>query len=45
MLHISISTWGKEQEYTVIVRATPLGAGFIDIFIDQIHSENNDQIQ
>ena len=28
-----------------IVRATPLGAGFVDIFIGQIHSESDDQIQ
>ena len=28
-----------------IVRATPLGTGFVDIFIDQIHSESDDQIQ
>ena len=27
------------------VRATPLGAGFVDIFISQIHSESDDQIQ
>ena len=30
---------------TYIVRATPLGTGFVDIFIDQIHSESDDQIQ
>ena len=29
----------------VIVRAMPLGAGFVDIFIGQIHSESDDQIQ
>ena len=29
----------------VIVRATPLGTGFVDIFIGQIHSESDDQIQ
>ena len=34
-----IYMWG------VIVRATPLGAGFVDIFIGKIHSESNDQIQ
>ena len=28
-----------------IVRATPLGTGFVDIFIGQIHSESDDQIQ
>ena len=28
-----------------IVCATPLGAGFVDIFIGQIHSESDDQIQ
>ena len=28
-----------------IVRATPLGAGFVDIFIGQIHSESDDQSQ
>ena len=28
-----------------IVSATPLGAGFVDIFIGQIHSESDDQIQ
>ena len=27
------------------MRATPLGAGFVDIFIGQIHSESDDQIQ
>ena len=30
---------------SVIVRATPLGTGFVDIFIGQIHSESDDQIQ
>ena len=29
----------------IIVRATPLGAGFVDIFIGQIRSESDDQIQ
>ena len=28
-----------------IVRATPVGTGFVDIFIGQIHSESDDQIQ
>ena len=28
-----------------IVRATPLGTFFVDIFIGQIHSESDDQIQ
>ena len=28
-----------------IVHATPLGAGFVDIFIGQIHGESGDQIQ
>ena len=28
-----------------IVHATPLGTGFVDIFIGQIHSESDDQIQ
>ena len=28
-----------------IVRTTPLGAGFVDIFIGQMHSESDDQIQ
>ena len=28
-----------------IVRATPLGTGFVDIVIGQIHSESDDQIQ
>ena len=27
------------------MRATPLGAGFVDIFTGQIHSESDDQIQ
>ena len=27
------------------VRATPLCTGFVDIFIGQIHSESDDQIQ
>ena len=29
----------------MVVRDTPLGAGFVDIFIGQIHSENEDQFQ
>ena len=32
-------------KYIDIVRATPLGAGFVDIFIGQIHSESDDEIQ
>ena len=28
-----------------IVRATPLGTGFVDIFIGEIHSESDDRIQ
>ena len=35
----------KHFEKTNIVRDTPLGAGFVDIFIGQIHSESDDQIQ
>ena len=33
--------------FSTIVRATPLalGAGFVEIFIGQIHSESDDQIQ
>ena len=33
------------EKTNIIVRATPLGAGFVDIFICQIHSESDDQIQ
>ena len=29
----------------IIARFTPLGAGFVDIFIGQLHSESNDRIQ
>ena len=35
----------KDEDLLAIVRATPLGTGFVDIFIGQIHSESNDQIQ
>ena len=29
----------------IIARVTPQDAGFVDIFIGQIHNENDDQIQ
>ena len=28
-----------------IVRATPLGTGFVDIFIGKVHSESDEQMQ
>ena len=39
-LHNHMYTWCQR-----IVRDTPLGAGFVDKFIGQIHSESDDQIQ
>ena len=35
----------KKNYNLSIVRATPLGVGFVDIFIGQIHSESDDQFQ
>ena len=32
-------------QHIYIARAMPLSTGSVDIFIGQIHSENNDQIQ
>ena len=41
-----MSKWANiSLNNTCIVRATPLGTGFVDIFMGQIHSESDDQIQ
>ena len=39
MCHVIVYTEDCDKG---IVRATPLGTGFVDIFIGQIHSESDD---
>ena len=38
-----VSTFGQSK--ACLVHATPLSAGFVDIFIGQMHSESGNQIQ